>query len=1091
MQLLTNEALKKMGFADPSKVNVYGFGGRRLSEMLDANMPDDLPLLPVVRTSRGILFYGTGTVDWLMKGSVLTHAQNPYSTQSVYFVSDVDPGEVKAREYQQTYGSDDRRVATALGVALHEVEAVAPGMTGADLYGEDFRSQTSRRFSFATPGAAKDSVQFYVAFAAKASEGAEVKYSVGGQELSSVKMNGSSDGDIHTMVRARKFAAPVGTDGNVELTVDFSGNGITYNALLDFIEMQYERRLTVPESGELLFTYLVPQDEQTVLQVKGCTSATQIWDVTDPSRVANVKYDLDGATASFAPLSDLTMRRYIVFDPSKAGVLTPKALSTMANQDIHGMETPNMVIITPKEYQTQAERIAQMHRDVDKMTVHVLTPEAIYNEFSSGTPDVTAFRRMCKMWYDRSQTTADESKFGYCLLFGRTTYDQRKLSETLRSSAYPRILTHQTTLNLTSGSASLTESNSYCTDNYIASLEDNATDFSQSRARLNIGVGRMPVKSVAEARAAADKLINYVQDPQLGSWRNQNIILADDGDNAIHALQGQTQYENMATCGGQDMLFERLYIDAYDLGTNSYKRCYPEAKARLNKMLEEGVGFWSYIGHANTTSLTGDDMWNYSDLTSMTNAHMPVFYSASCEFIRFDSDAVSGCETMWLTPGAGIIASIAANRKVYIANNGILTKALGRNYFQRDKDGLPSRLGDVYLKTINDVGSEDNKHRYCIMGDPAMRLPSPQYQVRVDDLAGVDVQNIKNSADYPIIPALSKVEVNGTVLTPDGMPATDFNGYVQPILYDAEIVVTTKGHDVDNKNPDGKQFSYNDRKNKLFTGTFPVRDGKFTATLLLPEEIENNFTQARLTLYAYSEDGRDGAGSTDRFYVYGWDETQPEDDVDPKVEYAYLNSAAFRDGATVGPTPTFKARVSDESGINISTTGVGRLMTIMVDADKVYDNVADYFVTDPTDPCAGTIAYPLPALTKGEHSLEFLVWDNAGNATRTSLTFTVADTSELPELDIYTDASPAVSSVTFYVNSPEVDYALVEVFDLGGRRVWHSDADRIDGAMAAKWNLQDTGGARVPRGIYLYRATTRDRNGAEQKATKKFAVSNP
>ena len=46
MQLISNSTLKSLGFTDPDKVNVYGFGGRMLSERLNESMPDDLPVVP-------------------------------------------------------------------------------------------------------------------------------------------------------------------------------------------------------------------------------------------------------------------------------------------------------------------------------------------------------------------------------------------------------------------------------------------------------------------------------------------------------------------------------------------------------------------------------------------------------------------------------------------------------------------------------------------------------------------------------------------------------------------------------------------------------------------------------------------------------------------------------------------------------------------------------------------------------------------------------------------------------------------------------------------------------------------------------------
>lgn len=1094
MQFVSNDQLKKMGFSSPSQVRVYGYGGRRLPQTLNASTVDDLPLQPCLRTADGIAFFGTGTVNWLLKNGTVTHEQNPYSTSSYYFLSDAPlrEGETEEPEPLKTaYGSDDPRVSSATQYLLHESELVSAGESGSDLFGEDFRTTATRTFTFDVPGAVNEDVDFNVAFAAKAGGGATVTYSIGDDEIGTTSISASVSGSIYTAINCTRLEGYQSEPGKSALTVRFAGTGVVTNALLDFIECSYERALGKTKGEPLLFHCDVKDGSHPVFSVAGVESGTLIWDVSDPAAPVPLSYDLEGDTALFAP-AGAGLRRYVVFTSGDT-FLPTETSGSVGNQDLHALETPQMLIISPKEYKSQADKVAQLHAETDGMKVYVLTPEEIYNEFSSGAPDVTAFRKLMKMWYDRSAGLPEDSRFGYCLLMGRATYDQRKLTDALRNSSYPRVLTWESNVNHQSGRPILTDENSYVSDNYIAMLKDCDT-FNMSEGKLCVGVGRMPVKSVSEARILVDKLIKYVKTPDYGSWRNNVLILADDGDNAVHANQSQDMYSRMLDNGGGHNLYERMYIDAYEYGTGSYKQTYPQAKTRMLKLIDEGLALWTYIGHANPTSLTAEDMWNYTDLTSMTNKRWPVFYTASCEFLRFDSDAVSGCESMWLHPDAGIIAAIAANRKVYVMPNGNVSNALGRNYFRRGSDNLPRRLGRVYMDVINDVGNDDNKHRFALMGDPAMRVALPSYQVKVENLAGVEIDYVADAADYPVVPGLSKMKVTGSVLNQDGTPATDFNGSVVPVLYDAEIVVTTNGHTTNADKTDGKVISYNDRKNRLFTGNFPVKNGKWEATLLLPEEIENNFTQARITFHAAPEADStlpDAIGSTDRFYVYGWDDVEEEDTKAPEIQYMYLNNSAFRPGVAVGPDPVFKAKVRDESGINISTSGVGRMLTVIVDSEKVFSNLADYFVTEANDPSSGTISYPLTGLVEGEHELEFLVWDNAGNSTRGSFAFRIAPQSEIPDLDIYTDASPAISSVTFYINSDEAVRGLVEVFDLSGRRVWFSEAPHNDGALSVKWNLSDAGGSRVPRGIYLYRATVTDATGKERRATKKFAVGNP
>ena len=68
----------------------------------------------------------------------------------------------------------------------------------------------------------------------------------------------------------------------------------------------------------------------------------------------------------------------------------------VSNQNLHGAETPTMVIITPKEFAAQAERVAELHRTVDGFKVIVVDDRSVYNEFSSGTPDAMAYRKLAR-----------------------------------------------------------------------------------------------------------------------------------------------------------------------------------------------------------------------------------------------------------------------------------------------------------------------------------------------------------------------------------------------------------------------------------------------------------------------------------------------------------------------------------------------------------------------------------------------------------------------------------------------------------------------------------------------------------------------
>ena len=1101
MQILTPAAMKQMGFSDPSKVHVYGYGGYRLSETLTDATPDDLPIQPVVRTADGsIISYGAGLVEWQTASNPLgfTHYQNVYSTIAPYFLSDREASDPAPEPLTTPIGSSARPVTTFTHLMLHEQELATPANTGADLLGEDFRSTSQRTFSFPVTDPASDKINFRLFFGSKASGTATLTMTSGGATLPVASLPAETNSVIHYRNYGFDRTATLTDKPTADLTLKFSGGGIVTTARLDYIEAAYTRSLKL-NGGLLQFRHTASGSQ--VLCIEGCSASTLIWDVTDPAAPRQVAYELQGSTARFAPTPG-TLRTYIAFNPASVKT-APASLGSVSAQDIHSMETPDMVIITPDAYKAQAERLAEFHRTNDNMVVHVLIPENIYNEFSSGKPDATAFRKMLKMFYDRGKS--GERTLKHALLFGRPSYDHRLIAEIPAMAAYPRLLTWESTMstaNLKESTVSkldntttVHEEASYCTDSYFAMLEDSPYSFNLGTALLSIGIGRMPVKSLQEAKTAVDKVIGYMTDPDFGAWRSHVMLIADDADSGKHLEQTEAMYSIMQdenNGNGRDFIYEKLYLDSYPLGSGGNSKTYPQAKERMFKMFEEGVSFVSYVGHANPTSWTHESLMTYSDINSLTYKHLPIIYHASCEFIRFDDDTQSGAETMWLYPQSGAIAFIAANRKVYVEQNGYLTKRIGKFIFAQNPDGTPLTIGDVFRLAMNDLGSSkensSNKNRYALMGDPAMRIPSPSRKIKIEKIGETDLAQAVADENLPVVPARSKMKVSGQVLLPDGSVDVSFNGTLTATLFDAERAVTTYGHPSEGKN-DGKVSIYNDRKNRLALASFPVKEGKWEATLYLPEEIDENYSPALLSLYACTSDGKEAIGSTSDFYVYGYDESGPEDNEAPEISLAAIGTPGFRPGDIVAPSTSFLAKVRDDSGINISSSGIGKQMTIVIDGKKIYDDVSDYFTTDPEDPTAGSVTYPIDGLDEGEHELAFQVFDNAGNCAKVTLPFKVGGSMQ-PNVDLRTDASPASTQATIYVTTArQPQEAVIEVFDMAGRKVWSAVPEQLTQSMNVTWDLCDSSGRRVPRGIYLYSAKVLNPDGTTHRRTRKIAVT--
>lgn len=1086
LQTLTRQTLRNFGFTNPDNVYVYGYGGQMIPEALSPGLPDDLPPVPVTRGQDGsISFYATGNIATLADNNgdmTYSHTINPYGDTSYYFISDVKPDkETPILDLSETAGLTAS--SSARQQIVYEKELAQAATSGRDYLGEDFRTQNSRTFNFDLADNSDGNARIRVKFGACTSgASSSIMISANGTRLPATQRDRisavTSSDQYYQTTTTVKNAEGVGS--SLQVGIEYTPGGTVTTARLDWIEVEYTRNL-IMRDGKLNFR--INTESPQAYNISGATESTVIWDVTDPADIKQVTgaFDRTSGTITIA-IRESGVREFLAFEPTAKGASVPGRYP-VSNQDIHGMPTPHMVIISPEEYTAAAERIAKLHRVNDGMTVYVLTPEKIYNEFSSGNADVSAFRKLLKMWYDRSLNDTTGTKFGYCLLMGRPTYDQKMKNPETINARYPRTLIWQS-------ASGLSETTSYCTDDFIGMLEDESYARSMPARQINVGVGRYSVTNTEEAGIVADKLDAYMENPDYGVWRNNVMTIADDGDSAQHLNQAQEGLDLLKSSGaGPHYAYDRVYLDAYELKKTGTGLEFPDAKERMLKKWEkEGTVFINYIGHANPKEWGHEKLLTWEDITGMSNQHLPIVFAATCSFGKWDAESVSGAEVMTTNPAGGVISIITPSRTVYISRNGAITNSVSAEMFRRADDGLGQRIGDILrIGKNNCTLRNDNMNRYHLIGDPALRVPTPKYTVAIDSIAGLPIA--VNQEDSPTVKARSSVKISGRITDSDGN-TVEFNGPVQYTLFDAEKSVTTHGW-----GEEGVVKTYDDRPDKLATGSTTVRDGHWETTILMPAEISNNYRPALITLYAYDPEGETEAnGSTDRLYVYGYDTTAGNETEGPEIETFGLNSPDFTDGSVVHTTPIVLATFSDASGINISDAGIGHKMTLTLDSDKVYDDLDNFFSPDTEDSRRGSIAYPMPELQPGDHTLKLTVWDNANNSSSATVSFKVGINlrPELTEITTMYDGDSDMLNVTVTTDRAlcKLDCRL-ECFNLGGLLLWSTDRNIYSGAESSvsySWDLKDANGNRLPRGIYILRTTVTTEEGMESAASKKIAI---
>lgn len=1070
MHLITNSNLQKWGFPDPSKVHIYGYGGKRLPDRLDNSYIDDLPIVASVKTTRGILFYAQGPVTWNRNTMPHTHSINPYSTVGYYFISDKEIEDKEIPSLGSGIISND--CATTFTESIyHEKDLFSPGETGHLLLGEDFKYNTSQNFNFTLTDKVETKVSLKYSFVTKTfNSSSYVTISVNGENTSSINNIKATNNDTYSF----------GSEGIFKTDFEISGDrltlGLTYKssvtihlARLNYISLNYTRAIKL-NNGKLIFNSSNPS-----IALSGASNNTHVWDVTNPQSIFKLNTTFEDNTLKWT--NDYTgLREYVAWNENSS-FPEPIFVENVSNQNYHAEETPDMVIFTISEWSSQAERIADLHRNSsDSLKVLVVSQEKVFNEFSSGVPDVNAFRKMLKMFWDRGNANPDSSKLKYALLFGRGIYDNRKLTSIGAAIGYPTMPIWQT-------DGGLSDNDSFSSDDIITYLEDNS-GASISGHQLCIAIGRMPVRSSNEAKKVVDKLYGYVNNSIKDSWKNQVLFIADDQDNGTHMRQTESMYNNMRNSDiGKQFFYNKIYTDAYVLENGEY----PAARAQMLQKLDEGVMWWNYIGHANTYSWSHEQIFTSNDISNLYIRRLPVLYAATCEFMKWDTDALSGAEIMFQNPDGGAIAIISACRPVFISNNGILSSTLANNIFNRDSNGNLLPIGEILRQTKNRMLNDENKLRYALMGDPAMRFTTPSSTISLEQINGEPVDD-NNPRE---IHARQEVTLKGSIFNPLGEKMTDFNGILMATIYDAEKSTTSNGN-----GEKGEQVTFEEQGGKLYIGRDSIINGEFEMKVYMPSEIADNYRPAALNMYAYNDDGKEAIGCNRNFYIWGYDETVEDDNEPPVISAYFMNHETFKSGDKINESPMVIANISDNKGINISSAGIGHQMVLTLDGNKTYTNVSQYYTPGASsNGVSGSITYPISNLSEGNHSLRLRIWDTAGNVAEKTIEFFVQNGLAPKIYDIYSDANPATTEANFYItnNRPDAKATItISVYNLMGKLEWtatQSGRNDMLQSFPVTWDLCDMAGRRVPRGIYIYKAeiTTDGKHFATE--SKKLAVA--
>ena len=1067
---ITFDQIKAWGFAKPDQVVMYGNGGYMLP-VLNSNLRfDDLLPYPILKGKDNagkdcIFFYSTGNIqiNQNLTTGFFSHQQNYYSTETYFYLTDqgIQLNIEKTSELTKDAG---RQVFSFPNYSFYEKELVNLISSGSQWYGERFGMGTTQSIMIPleNPDLTKPG-SITVSVAGRSSETSNMDVMMNGKSLLNLPFG------IYTeYVYARQIVktnSALLTEKNIQIKMTYNATNSSSGAWLDYIGINYQSLLKM--NGDVFYFRGKGVDGETQISefiLTGGTSNLKILNVTDINHVYEMPVVYSEGQHNFKSNSSL-MNEYVAFNPSGT-IPVPELVGNgnVLNQNLHAEDLVEMIIVSNPKFLIIANELADFHRNSDQMTVKVVTPEVIYNEFSGGLPDPAGIRNYFRMCYDRGKQS-EKNTLKYILLMGDGSYDNRNIL----GKNFNLIPTFQS-------ENSLSKTESYVTDDFYVILDEKEGG---SYGIVDLGIGRIPANTIYEAEIVLDKIKNYNSQETIGNWRNVVTFIADDGNAAdgytnLHLDQAESlaRYVNKTYPA---FFTDRIYLDTYMRVVTSGGDKYPEVNDAINRRIKSGTLIMNFTGHGNERGLTDESVINISGINSWNNYNrLALVVTATCSFSRFDENDTSAGEYVLFNPLGGGVGLFSTTRLVYSGANFVLNRQFFKYIFEKDQQGNNLRLGDVMRLAKATANTGTNQLNFTLLADPALRLANPNNQVITTSINGTDVK-----IETDTIKRLSIVTVKGYLANSQGFKLSSFNGEIIPTVYDKAMEVETLG------NAGQRTTSFTIQNNIIFKGLASVKNGEFEFSFFVPKEISYKAGKGKILYYAYNESA-DASGYFDNFYLGGSLSSSIADTNGPEIAL-YMNSESFKDGGTVSASSVMLANISDDTGINTSGIGIGHDITAVLDEDNSNVMVLnDYFQSDMNSYNSGKIVFPLTGLSEGEHVLKIKVWDVFNNSSEKEIRFIVKDDFRIETVSNYPNPMQDETQFVFTHNLPDETFNVeLEVFNSTGSRIdlvkKKIGSQGIE-SLPLKWVPAERQ-VKMKPGVYIYRISAATTDGKKSSST--------
>jgi hypothetical protein len=1089
MYKITHSQLTEMGFASFNNIGVFGYGGIVPLEAGE-NIYTDLPERPVLKVDANndgvfnsgdyILFYADGPHNTYFNNSGnFSHDYNTYSDYAYYYIS--DRGTWKQTLLVSSLGSFNQNVDKYDDYLFLDKDSISLLKSGRKWYWKHFDYFLNHSFTKNIPNLAiNDTAIIKIPLAARSSSASSFSIQINNQQQNNVNIASTSSSTSAPYVKVNSnnntFYVVPGSS-TLDFNITYTKTSTDSQGWLEYISMTVRRNLRLNNN------YVKFRDTRSLadgniarFNIQNATNSTIVWDITDRTNYKKINGILDNSVYRFnADASEL--KEYVAFNPV-SNFPTPdyqnaEDIGPVQNQNLHALQPKDIIIITHPLFKSQAEQVASLHQTHENFTSIIVSPDEIYNEFSSGSPDISAIRNFLKMLYDKSNP---EDIPRNVILFGDGSYNNK--SDLPSVSNY--IPTYQTL-------ESISPANSYVSDDFYVLLDDGEGSFLSAEG-LDMGISRITVKSVDEAQTFVEKLSTYYNNQSFGNWKNILTFIADDFDG------GETMHQNQSESLTQYLdvyhtvyNIDKIYMDDYQQIATAQGQAYPDVNQALNDRIANGTLLINWIGHGNEKGWGHESILTLSMIQNWNNSSkLPIFVTATCEFTPWDHhEIVSGGEMVLLNPNGGGIALITTTRLAFASSNFAYLQKLYDVFFTKDSENKALTMGEIVAISKNNLPTNNFKRVFSLLGSAAMRPAVPYYEVRTTKINGINVNEFNDT-----ISSQSLVNFEGAVFDHNGNIMTDFSGVVNPTVYDKRLTYTTQAND--GIGP----LDYTAQRNILFNGQASVTNGQFSFSFVVPVDITYIYNQGKVSYYAHDRFDNEAHGYDNSFVIGGSSDNPVSAQNPPEIEL-FMNNEQFVNGGITDENPVLLANLYSEVGINTVGSGIGHDITMVLNENTNQSIILNKFYESELDDfTSGKIRYQLSELPLGPHTLSLKAWDVLNNSAEAITDFIVASSSELIIDHIFNYPNPFSTNTDFYFdhNQPNTQLdVLIQIFTVSGKHINTVDAIVMtDGfrSQPINWNARDEYGDKLGKGVYIYKVKVKEPGGNIVEKFEKLVILN-